>query len=274
MKTLIALCAAALTATAAFAADATPSFNATLTVGKESRFVLLGADGKASSWLKVGDSFEGYTIKGFDAKSGALDLEKDGKVSHVALAADAKVQEGASTGVTPATVADATAVLDKMHFERMLDRTLAGVKKQQAAMVDKMMGQLARPGVEREDLVAFQRKVLDTMMSGMSAAEMKDDVAKAYSQIFTKEELDGLASFYASPIGEAFSDKQPQLAEKMNEILVPRMMANMPKVQQLAQEFAAQQQAKKAAAAATAQPAATPAPTPAPAAAPAPAPKP
>jgi uncharacterized protein len=72
MKTLTSLLLAALTASAAFAADTLPVFNATLTVGKESRFVLVGPAGKASSWLQVGDTFEGYRVKNFDAKANTL----------------------------------------------------------------------------------------------------------------------------------------------------------------------------------------------------------
>ena len=36
-------------------ADALPLFNATLTVGKEHRFVLIDSAGKASSFLGIGD---------------------------------------------------------------------------------------------------------------------------------------------------------------------------------------------------------------------------
>jgi hypothetical protein len=259
MNKLLALCVAALTATAAFAADALPVFNATLTVGKESRFVLLGADGKASPWLKVGESFAGYTVKDYDAKAGALDLEKDGKVSRVTLAADASTVNGGGIAAAQGTIADATATLDAMHFEKMLDQTLSGVRKQQLAMVRQMMSRMVPPGAEREEVMAFQEKLMETMMSGLSAAEMKSDVAKAYAQVFTKDELQGLAGFYSSPLGQTLAEKTPELTQKMNEVIMPRMMANMPKVQKLAQEFGAQQQAKKAAAAAAAA-AANPAP--------------
>jgi hypothetical protein len=266
MKTIRALVLASLTAAAVFAADAVPAFNATLTVGKETRFVLLDSMGKASTWLKVGDTFEGYKLADYDAKAAALDLEKDGKITRISLAADAKV--GAGTAMTPATIADATAVLDTMHFEEMLDKSLAGVKKQQVAMIDRMMGQMGGKGVDKEDLVAFQKKVVDEMMSAINGADLKNDVAKIYSEVFSKEELQSLANFYSSPIGQTFSDKQPEITEKMQAVMIPRMMAVMPKIQQMGQEFAMQQRAKQQAAAEAAAPAPAPTPTPAPASAP------
>jgi len=267
MNKFVALGLACLTATAAFAADALPTFNATLTVGKESRFVLIGPDGKSSSWLKVGDSFDGYTVKAYDPKDSALDLEKDGNTTHVKLASDAAIANGGAA--MPGTIADATAVLDSMHFEKMLDQTLAGVRKQQGQMIRQMMHRMPVQGANQEDVVAFQQKIMDTMMSGLNASELKGDVAKAYSEIFTKDQLEQLASFYASPLGQTLSDKTPELTQKMNEIMMPRMMANMPKVQQMAQQFAmeqrAKQQAEHAATAAAAPTAPAPAPTPAPA---------
>lgn len=266
MNKLTAVCLAALTATAALAADALPTFNATLTVGKESRFVLLGPDGKASSWLKLGDTFDGYTLKSYDPKNAALDLEKDGQTAHVTLAADAAVAAGAAGTASShqGTLQDATAVLDAMHFETMLDQTLKGVRQNQIAMVRQMMGKMTPKGVDREDLIAFQQKVMETMMSGLNAADLKDDVAKVYSEVFSKEQLEQLAGFYSSPLGQALAEKTPELTQKMNQVMMPRMMANLPKVQQMAQEFAMEQDAKHRAANPT--PAATPAAPTAPAA--------
>src|SRR5687768_13155499 len=88
------------------AADALPLFNATLTVGKEHRFVLVDATGKASSFLRLGEKFDGYTLKSYDAKEGALELERDGKTSRVMLVADAAVTDGPALAL-PATIEDA-----------------------------------------------------------------------------------------------------------------------------------------------------------------------
>ena len=41
-------------------------------------------------------------------------------------------------------------------------------------------------------------------MSGVSGAAMKDDLAKVYAEVFTKEELQALGGFYQSPIGKVF----------------------------------------------------------------------
>jgi uncharacterized protein len=244
------------------AADALPLFNAVLTSGKEHRFVLVGANGKASSFLQVGESFDGYKIRAYDAKAATLELERDGKTTKVTLVADAATTN--APAATPATLADATAVLNAMNFEQMLDRTMVGVRKQQAAGMGQMMNRMMPPGADAEmkdAIVAFQKKVMDEMMSGVSGADLKNDVAKIYSETFTKEQLADISAFYQSPIGKTFSDKQPELAEKMNGLMMSRMMGSMPKVQQMMKDFGEEMKAKKSAAAGSA---AAPAPAPAP----------
>src|SRR4051812_17595724 len=71
------------------AAESLPLFNATLTVGKEHRFVLVDPNGQASSFLSLGETFAGYKLKAYDAKAGELELERDGKISRVTLVTDA-----------------------------------------------------------------------------------------------------------------------------------------------------------------------------------------
>lgn len=243
------------------AADALPLFNAVLTVGKEHRFVLVGANGKASSFLQIGESFEGYKIKAYDAKASTLEIEREGTTSKLALVADAATTNAPAS--TPATVADAAAVLTAMNFEQMLDKTMAGVRKQQGNAMGQMMDRMLPPGADpemKEAIVALQKKMVEEMMGGVSGAELKNDMAKVYAEIFSKEELQELGAFYQSPLGKTLSDKQPELAEKMNALMMGRMMSAMPKVQQMMRDFGREMQAKKAAAAGTAAPAPAPAP--------------
>src|SRR4051812_10926598 len=89
------------------AADDLPIFNATLTVGKEHRFILV-VGSKTSAFLKVGDTFEGYAVKAYDPKAAALALEKDGKKLKVPLASDAGVANAPAGSASPvhATIED------------------------------------------------------------------------------------------------------------------------------------------------------------------------
>lgn len=240
-----------------FAADQTPLFNATLTMGREHRFVLVDTTGKTSSFLALGDSFAGYKLKSYDAKSGVLEVERDGATAKLTLVGDAAIAN-APAAPTKATLADAQAVLTAMNFEQMMEKTMAVVRKQQTAMVDQMMGRMVPASGDREAVVELQKRMINEIMSVMNYSEMKDEVAKAYSEVFSKEQLAALGGFFNSPAGQMYTEKQPELAERMNALMAPRMMAAMPKVQQMAKDFAQQMKAKREAAAGGAP--ATPAP--------------
>lgn len=265
MKKLLALLTLTLAlGRAAFAAEQLPLFNATLTVGKEHRFVLVNAGGKPSSFLRLGETFEGYTLKSYDPKTGVLQIERDGRTVPLTLVADA-LANAPAPAATPATLADAQAVLNAMNFEVMMNKTLDGVRKGQTAMVEQMMGRMLPPQADaemRREVIEFQKKMINELMGGLSGEEMKNDIAKAYSEVFTKEELQSLGTFYQSPIGQVFSDKTPLLQEKMNAVMAPRMMAAMPKVQQMMRDFSMEQRAKREAAKGGGAPAPAPAPAP------------
>jgi hypothetical protein len=111
---------------------------------------------------------------------------------------------------------------------------------------------------EKEEFVTFQKKQFDELMSSMLGPEMRNDMQQAYSEIFTKEEMGGLAAFYSTPAGQALIDKTPAVSAKLQALMLPRMQQGMIKVQQATKEFAAGMAAKHAAAGAAA-----PAPAPA-----------
>ncbi len=262
MKIRLTLLALA-SAIALRAADALPLFNATLTMGKEHRFVLIDGAGKTSSFLALGESFAGYKLKSYDVKEGALDLEKDGKVSRVKLMADAATVNAPAAKI-PATIADAENVLAKMKFEEMMERAMGGQKKMLAANFQKMSDQMAAGGADPAEVAAFQKKITDEVFSVLDAKTLKNDVSKIYSEVFSKQELDQISAFYSTPLGEMLNAKQPEVQEKLGTIVQGRMMEVMPRVQKMGREFAEQQKAKRAAATAagTAPAPTTPAPKP------------
>ena len=265
--------ALAFAALAAFAAepapapapanDAPPELRGVLISGADQRFALTLPGGASTSWTSIGGSFEGWKLASYNQADGTLVVKKDGQDVSIKLAAS---KVGAAD--TKATVADAEEVFRKMNFDEMLGKILDQQRKASLNMIKQMFARGTPKGVSQEDMMALQTKIMDVMFAELKPESMRADFAKIYSDVFTKDELAGLADFYGTPAGQAMTSKQPELQQKMMEIMQPRIMAAMPKVQQLSQEFAQQQQAKQQAAAAAA---AAAAPAPAPAAAPTPA---
>jgi hypothetical protein len=228
------------------AADTVPLFNATLSVGKEHRFVLVDANGKTSSFLGLGESFAGFDLKAYDPKTGVLDLERDGKISHVTLVADAATVN-APAAALPATVTDAENVLNKMHFEEMMARAMDKQRKMIVTQFEQVAARMTAQGVDPAEAAAFQKKMANEVLAVLDAKRLKGDVSKIYSEVFTKEELDQIAAFYSTPLGEMLSAKQPEVQDRLGSIIQGRMAEVMPRVQKMGAEFAAAQKAKRAA---------------------------
>ncbi len=232
---------------ACWAADQVPlTFNAVLTVGKERRFGVASDDGRHSGWISVGESFEGYMLKSFDEPTQTLVFERDGQTLRVQLAGG-----GIQALDTKATIADATRILDKMHFEQMLGRMIDQQKAAVIAMSKDMAAKVA-PQATPEEFAAYQKKVMDALWAQLKPEELKQELATIYAETFSKDDLTAMGDFYASPAGEALLDKQPEVQQKLLGIMMSRMMAAVPQVQQLQREFMQAQAAKAPAATAPA----------------------
>lgn len=249
---------AAVTAASALAADSVPLFNAVLSMGKSHRFVLAELDGKPSSWLNLGDTYDGYKLSNYDPATSTLELQKDGKTVKVTLVNAAGVKEGAAP--TPATLADAEELFKVMRFEEMMGKLVEQQKKTLGPLLQQSFTTAATrmklTDAEKEEFIAGQQKQFDDMMSSMMGPDMQNDMQQAYSEIFTKEELGGLAAFYTTPAGQALIEKTPAVSAKVQALMLPRMQQGMVKIQQSAKDFAASIAAKRAAAGGAATPAA------------------
>ena len=272
MKKLLLLLALALGG-AAYAAEPLPLFNATLTIGKEHRFVLVDSAGKTSGFLALGESFVGYKLKAYDAKTGALEVEKDGVTSKLSLVSDAAIANAPAVP-TKATLADAEDVFRVMRFDDMMKKILDGQKKGMMPMMQQQMSQaLSRMGANLSDedkaaLHAMQNKIVDQTFSAITSPEMRAEMAKIYSEVFSKEELNSMAGFYGTPAGQALVDKQPEVQQKMMSVMMPMIMKNQQSAQKEMAEFMMGMKAKysgSSSPASSAAPASVPAPAPTPA---------
>ena len=229
------------------AADVAPfQLKGVLNTGREKLFGLSTETGDSSAWVPLGKAFQGYTLKSYDDTKSLLVFEHEGKTFELTLAT-AKIATAEAAKGTPATVADAAAVIDRMRFDEMMTKAMDGQRKAMAGMSQQMAKQMGVK-VDPKDFEEYQNKVMDAMIAAMDIPQLKKDMANIYADTFTKEELNAMSDFYATPAGAAMADKQPEVQQKLQSVMMPRIMAAMPKVQQMAVEFGKAQQAKAAAA--------------------------
>ena len=223
------------------AADSLPLFNATLTTGRETRFLLVSPLGKTSPWLKVGDTFEGYLIEAYDAKGATLDIEREGKTTRIALVDEAAVTN-APAASTPATLADAVALLNKIHIDDLLERSIAQQRKTITASIDRIGTSF--PNAAPVDVAALQKKIMDMVNASFDPVQLKTDVTRAYSETFSQDELNQISAFYDTPLGQVLLVKQPDVQQKIQAAVLPRLQQLGPAIQQMARDFAIEQKSK------------------------------
>jgi hypothetical protein len=136
---------------------------------------------------------------------------------------------------------------------KSMEKTLGAQQKMMAANMEKQLGGKVDP----EDMAAFQKKMLSSMIEAMNPEQMKKDMVQIYADNFTKEELSAMAAFNSTPAGKSMIEKQPEIQGRIQELMMPRMMAAMPKIGQMSKEFAQEQKAKIAAQAESAAPSAS-----------------
>ena len=127
-------------------------------------------------------------------------------------------------------------LLNLMNVRETTEKTFANIKQTMPDQMKKMgeaMGQTNRPAASP---VNFD-KMMDMITQELSWDNMKEDYITLYANTFSEEELKGVIAFYKSPVGQAFSSKQSELASHSMEISQKMMLKIMPKIQELTQKM-------------------------------------
>lgn len=244
---LIAALLLAPASTIASASDAAtpPELRGILVTGKDLRFAL-AASGGESSWAGIGDSVAGWKLVEYLAPDEALVLGCDARRVTVRLKTATVGQSGeAATQATAAAVAEADALLGKMKFEAMWDRIVVEQKKAMVGGIrQQATAELKKAGLPQEEIEPLLEKMGDVLMTGMQSDAMRKDFARIYSEVYTKEELRGMADFHDTAAGKAWAEKQPEVQQKLMQAMMPRIMESMPAAQNVAVEYMKKRAAK------------------------------
>jgi uncharacterized protein len=216
------------------ASAAKPELRGVLATASDQRFNLAIPGAGHSEWVSVGDTFATWKVAEYRAADSVLVLRQDGGAElDLSLAASHIAPDE-----TKATLADAEAVLQKMNFAKMFAKTMNQQMKAMTGMI-KQMGMGAGTGADPKIMEEYQKKAFALVQSAMNPQQMETDMAQAYSEVFTKDQLTGLGDFFDSPTGQAYVDQMPAVNQKIQAQMMPRMMALMPQLQALAKEQAA-----------------------------------
>jgi hypothetical protein len=93
------------------------------------------------------------------------------------------------------------------------------------------------PGKYQPDFQKMEDQVFALVASRLDWSKLKPQIAKVYSDTFSKEELSGLVAFYKSPTGKAAMEKLPGLMAKCSEIGQQQMASAGPEIQKITMNF-------------------------------------
>lgn len=102
----------------------------------------------------------------------------------------------------------ATELLEAMHTEESLQETYDRVLFKMPEIAEQM-------GISEERQPEFEQlmeEMLVVVKETVTWEKMKPQLVTTYTEVFTESELRELADFYASPIGQKYVSKQPELA--------------------------------------------------------------
>jgi uncharacterized protein len=216
-----------------------PELHGILVTGKDHRFMLVASGGISSDWITLDQTFDGWKLVNFLAADDAIVLSRDQRQVTVRLSRGTVGKAAIEAGSrSQATQADADEVLNKMKFEAMWDRIaeeqkkgIVGAMRQQAA------AEFAKQGLPQPEIDALLDKMGDAVVAGLQPDAMRQDFARIFSEVYTKDELRGMAAFYDTAAGKAWTAKQPEVQQKLMQAMMPRVMQGMPAAQKVAADY-------------------------------------
>ena len=191
-----------------------------LKLGDSQAFSISDSTGLESKWLKLGQSFRDYTLRSFDEETEVLTVEGHDETFELSLAA--ATEEPGTNGTAEERLAEAKRMMDLMQFDKMMEDTMDGQMEAMADMMRQQMSQMGQPA--DEEFVQFYGEAMSRMFDRIDWEPIKAGMTKAYAEVFTKSELEGMSNFYTTPAGRASLTKMPEIQQKSMQVMMPAIM--------------------------------------------------
>jgi len=106
--------------------------------------------------------------------------------------------------------------MEVLHIKSQLNQYFDGVAKQAKLGAEEGFKQKV-PDATSEQLAKVD-KFAEDLFKGMPVDEMIDAMIPIYQKHLTKEDLDGILAFYASPIGQKLQREQPAMTQESMQV--------------------------------------------------------
>ncbi len=119
-----------------------------------------------------------------------------------------------------------------MKSEEMMQASLAQMRSMQQAQVARLELPPEAKARQQETMEAINKVIADRL----SWEKIKPRFVQLMADMYTDEELDGIAAFYRSPAGKAMVDKMPKYMMQTMAIVQEAMRGVEPEIRRITEE--------------------------------------
>ena len=127
-------------------------------------------------------------------------------------------------------------LLDLMNADQSIEQAYGQMYSQLSGMAE----QLGITEDQRPMFESYLERMVVVMKEELNWERMEPFVIDAYVSVYSEEELKELSEFYASPIGQKFVAKMPELMQATMEMSQKMMGELIPRIAEIQQELVAE----------------------------------
>lgn len=124
-------------------------------------------------------------------------------------------------------------LLELTHSEQMVEK----IYEQIMPFLQQMTGEKDADEGRQQLIDRHFARSMEAMMDELNWEKMEPFMVDAYVSVYSEEELRELSLFYASPIGQKFVSKTPELTEASMRMAMQMMEKLKPRLKRLQEEF-------------------------------------
>lgn len=151
-------------------------------------------------------------------------------------------QSTPSPGDAPAAKEDIQHLFEVMQIHQQMHQVMDAMMKQQSAMIHETLKQ-RYPRSSGERIARADQMIAETMKD-MPMDAILDDMIPIYQRHFSKNDIDAMSTFYASPTGQKMMREMPALTSESMQASYARMQKQIDTIQQRAEQIVKEDQEK------------------------------
>ena len=136
----------------------------------------------------------------------------------------------------PASEASVKKLIEITQSKQLIDNMQTQMDSMMRSTMKKMIGNKTLSPEQEAIIEDMQKQIVTAFASDMNWETLEPDFIDIYRKSFTEDEVTGMLDFYRTPAGQAVIKKMPVVMKYSMEMMQNRMIAVMPKIQQIQKE--------------------------------------